>query len=74
MTPRKLTESLALWITSKSSRERAQENGIELWDFRTVLKGVADACDSRTYFSDDTLRTLQLFCRTSLETSSEDLS
>jgi hypothetical protein len=36
----------------------------ELWDFREILKAIAEACqDSRSYFADDTLRTVQLLQR-----------
>ena len=39
----------------------AREARIELWDFREILREIAShARTVRTYFSDDTMRTLQL--------------
>jgi hypothetical protein len=33
----------------------------ELWDFREILRAIAEACQgSRFYFADDTLRTIHL--------------
>jgi hypothetical protein len=33
----------------------------ELWDFREILDAIATACrGQKTYFADDTLRTVQL--------------
>lgn len=43
----------------------ANENGILLWDFGQILKEIVASCENnRTYFIDDTLRTLQLYIRT----------
>jgi hypothetical protein len=39
----------------------AQEAGVELWDFRTVISDRAEACKDPTNFINDTLRTVQLF-------------
>ena len=39
----------------------ARESGIKLWDFRTIINDIAEACKDQTYFIDDTLRTVQLF-------------
>lgn len=42
----------------------AEELKIELWDFKEILKKIADTFQKeRTYFTDDTLRTLQLFSK-----------
>ena len=39
----------------------AEQAGVELWDFKDILKKIAAQCRSdRTYFTDDTMRTLQL--------------
>ncbi len=39
----------------------AEEAGVELWDFREILREIAAEYGSdHTYFTDDTLRTLQL--------------
>ncbi len=42
----------------------AKEAGVELWDFKEILKEIAERCQSdRTYFTDDTMRTLQLMAK-----------
>ncbi len=42
----------------------AEELKIELWNFKEIIKEIADTFHKeRTYFTDDTLRTLQLFSR-----------
>lgn len=41
----------------------AQAEGIELWDFRDIMNDISSYChQKKTYYIDDTLRTLQLFC------------
>jgi hypothetical protein len=43
---------------------RQAEKGVELWDFRDILRDIAVACrGSKAYFADDTLRTVQLLQR-----------
>ena len=38
--------------------------GVQLWDFKDILKEIAQICQSdRTYFADDTIRTLQLMVK-----------
>ena len=50
------------WSWSAGVKERADEHGIELWDFRRMLGEISRKfSDRRTYFTDDTLRTLHLF-------------
>ena len=40
----------------------AKKNDILLWDFRELVQEIADANrDHKTYFTDDTARTIQLF-------------
>lgn len=42
---------------------------VELWDFREILKEIAQRSQSdRTYFTDDTMRTLQLMAMATRET------
>ena len=42
----------------------AEKLNIELWDFKEILKKIADTFQKeKTYFTDDTLRTLQLFSK-----------
>jgi len=42
----------------------AEKLNIELWDFKEILKTIADTFQKeKTYFTDDTLRALQLFSK-----------
>lgn len=50
------------WGWDKDVPALAEQLGITLWDFRNILREIAGAFDcDRTYFTDDTLRTLHLF-------------
>jgi hypothetical protein len=52
------------WGWKPEAKEIADREGIILWDFRSLLREIADACrDNRTYFTDDTARTIQLFAK-----------
>jgi len=61
------------WGWTEEAAEQAQAAGVQLWDFRTLLKEMANLVigAKRQYFPDDTLRTLHLFCRASTEESQE---
>lgn len=49
------------WKWDHNVEEAAERASIELWDFREILKVIASSCCAdRTYFTDDTMRTLQL--------------
>lgn len=49
------------WGWDKDVPIAARELGVELWDFRDILNEIAEKSRSdRTYFNDDTMRTLQL--------------
>lgn len=49
------------WGWEADVPEAAARAGIELWDFRAMLKEIGErGCEGRTYFTDDTVRTLQL--------------
>ncbi len=53
---------IVTWGWTDDVGPEAQARGIELWDFRTVLAEIAAHCEHKShYFTDDTLRTLQLF-------------
>jgi hypothetical protein len=54
---------IVTWGWTDEAAVAAKEAGIELWDFRTVISDIAEACKDPTYFIDDTLRTVQLFQR-----------
>jgi hypothetical protein len=46
------------------AKQRADVEGILLWDFRDLLQEIATANRGRrTYFTDDTARTIQLFAK-----------
>jgi hypothetical protein len=52
------------WGATPTAAALAKEKGVELWDFRTLLHEIAAASkDQRTYFTDDTARTIQLFAK-----------
>ena len=49
------------WKWDHDVEEAAEKASIELWDFREILKEIAaSCCADRTYFTDDTMRSLQL--------------
>ena len=52
------------WGLTEEAKAVADAKDIVLWDFREILQQVADVCrHQKTYFTDDTLRTIQLFLR-----------
>lgn len=52
------------WSWEREAEREANRRGIQLWDFRLILREIADSFKTkRIYFTDDTLRTLQLFSR-----------
>lgn len=56
---------IVTWGWTPEAKDKADESGIILWDFRKLLKEIADKCrNNKTYFTDDTLRTIQLFVKT----------
>ncbi len=62
---------IVTWGWTKEARQEAEKAGVILWDFRNVLRNIAEACGNKeTYFTDDTLRTIQLFMKSSVETKS----
>ncbi|MGB2841688.1 MAG: hypothetical protein WBC40_04315 [Halobacteriota archaeon] len=53
---------IVTWGWEEKAKEQADREGITLWDFREILREIAKTCcDTKTYFTDDTLRTIQLF-------------
>jgi hypothetical protein len=53
---------IVTWGATIQAQSVAQKNNIQLWDFRDLLKEIAEANrDHRAYFTDDTARTIQLF-------------
>ena len=58
------TKVIVTWGWELEAKEMANREGIILLDFRDILEGIAESCkDKKTYFKDDTLRTIQLFLK-----------
>jgi hypothetical protein len=58
------TKVIVTWGWEEDALKQAKKAKVELWDFREILEAIAEACqDSRSYFADDTLRTVQLLQR-----------
>jgi len=59
--PKNYTKVVVSWGWDVDVLAAAEEAGVELWDFKNILKEIAHKSRSdRTYFTDDTMRTLQL--------------
>lgn len=55
------------WGWTKEAEQKAQQTGIILWDFREILDEIAtQSRETTAYFTDDTLRTIQLFIRSGI--------
>src|SRR5204863_59232 len=53
---------IVTWGATEDAEVVAKHNDILLWDFRDLVQEIADANrDHKTYFTDDTARTIQLF-------------
>lgn len=62
--PGKYGKIIATWGWTEEAKKEADAAGIELWDFPDLMRQIADAIrHRRTYFTDDTLRTINLFVR-----------
>ncbi len=58
------TKVIVTWGYEPEAKTQADRESILLWDFREILKEIGATCrNNSTYFSDDTLRTIQLFLR-----------
>jgi hypothetical protein len=50
------------WGWTQSAKAVADSKRIDLWDFRNIVQEIADTIGKkRSYFVDDTLRTIGLF-------------
>jgi hypothetical protein len=59
--PGNYTRVIVSWGWKDDVPEAARQAGVELWDFKKILNSIAEQYQSdRTYFIDDTMRTLQL--------------
>lgn len=60
---------IVTWDATPEARALANDRGVSVWDFRDLLREIAAAHrDHRTYFTDDTARTIQLFALASKKT------
>lgn len=60
--PGEYTKVIVTWGWTEEAAEEAKDQCIVLWDFRSLMKEIAVGFrDKRVYFTDDTLRTLNLF-------------
>ena len=59
--PGKYKKVIVSWGWTDEAKIKATSHGIDLWDFRKILQEiVVKTRDKKSYFSDDTIRTLQL--------------
>lgn len=62
--PGNYTRVIVSWGWTPDASETAKAHQVVLWDFRDLLTEIAtEFKEKRTYFTDDTLRTLHLFAR-----------
>lgn len=53
---------IVTWAATAEAREQAESHDVDLWDFPTVIRGIATYISGRScHFGDDTLRTLHLY-------------
>jgi len=61
-TPGNYERIIVTWGATPQAQALAEKHGVQLWDFRDILRQIAAANkNQRTYFTDDTARTIQLF-------------
>ena len=62
--PEETQQIIVTWGWEEQAKEIADVHNITLWNFPDLLINLAEACaDGKTYFNDDTFRTLQLFIK-----------
>jgi hypothetical protein len=62
--PGKYTKVIVTWGWIQEARREAENLGIQLWDFRDLVQEIAESSkDRRTYSTDDTMQTIQLFAK-----------
>jgi len=63
-TPGNYSKVIVSWGWDANVPSTAQEMGVKLWDFQDILRQIVKmARVGRTYFTDDTMRTLQLIAK-----------
>jgi hypothetical protein len=66
--PGNYTKVIVSWGWEEDVPTAATQAGVELWDFKDILKHIAQTSQSnRIYFTDDTMRTLQLMAMATKE-------
>lgn len=65
------TRIIVTWDWNEEAKKQADEADIELWDFREIMHEIAENASCSEYFTDDTLRTLQLLVKSVKELESE---
>lgn len=66
--PGEYKKAIVTWGWADDVPKAATQHGIELWDFRKIVVEIANVSqDKRSYYTDDTMRTIQLFAKSFLE-------
>lgn len=53
---------IVTWGWTEEAKKIAEDEKVILWDFRELVQEIASSCkEHKTYFTDDTARTIQLF-------------
>ena len=59
---------IVTWDITDEAQEKANRLGIKIWLFKDIIHEIAKHIkDQRTHFTDDTLRTLQLYTKAEKE-------
>lgn len=62
--PGKYKKIIVTWDATESAKEEALKSGIELWFFPQIITEITEQFkEKKTYFTDDTLRTLHLYAK-----------
>lgn len=65
--PGNYTRIIVTWGCEEEAEKQAEIHGVKIWKFPALLQEIAQAFKKkRSYFTDDTLRTLQLFSLSSI--------
>jgi hypothetical protein len=60
----KYAKIIVTWGWADEAAQKAKSEGVTLWDFRDLIDEIASASrQQRSHFTDDTIRTLQLYMR-----------
>jgi hypothetical protein len=68
--PGEYKKVIVSWGWIEDVPKAAAELGVELWDFRKIVQEIGGLSQNKqSYFTDDTMRTIQLFAKSFLEES-----